>query len=146
MKLISMIISFFTMIFSILSPMNMLPVFKNINIFDNESSYVQLTDDVKYSIKGDSVTFLLGASAGTGYQWSSKITQGDSVKLVSSDVINNAKPGIDGGPLTYKFVFKAVKDGKSTVQFKFARSWESTGYDKLITKTVNVSNGKIEIK
>ncbi len=145
MKLLSMIISFFTMIFSILTPMNMLPIFKNIPVFD-DSSYTEIENGVKYSINNDTVSFTLDANAGTGYQWTCKITQGDSVKLLSSDVINKSLPGMTGGAVTYKFVFKAVKDGKSTVQFKFSRSWESTGYDKLITKTVNVSNGKIEIK
>ena len=76
------------------------------------------------SVTEQKIEFSLNANATTGYQWSYSI-DGDAVKMTEEhyETYEHAAGMVGVGGVQY-FVFEAVKPGKATVTFQYARSWK----------------------
>lgn len=91
------------------------------------------------------------ANAGTGYEWTCSVEDDTIVEVVNSDITSEGEDGaepISGGPQTYTFTLKAPEDGndgKTTVTFNFARSWEQTVDDISATWEVESKDGLLTI-
>ena len=115
--------------------------------FLEPTEVVSVSDDMTCEIKEGVLTVKLKANAGTGFEWTAEITKGDCVKLVSSDIVSEDRGmALAGGPVSYNFVFEAVKDGKAEIAFTFARSWEENEFDKTEILKVEVTNGSIAVE
>jgi inhibitor of cysteine peptidase len=79
---------------------------------------------------GQNFTITLGSNATTGYQWQfAKPLDESKLQLLSSDYLMN-KTDLVGAPGKQAWVFKAIKAGKTTVYFKYVRSWEKNNPPK----------------
>ena len=73
---------------------------------------------------GKSFTILLEANATTGYQWQfTKPLDESMLQLLSSDYLTD-RTGLVGAGGKQVWVLKALKAGKTSVYFKYMRSWE----------------------
>ena len=73
---------------------------------------------------GRNFTITLGSNATTGYQWQfAKPLDRSMLRLLSSDYLMD-KTDLVGAPGRQVWVLKALKAGKTSVYFKYVRSWE----------------------
>lgn len=66
----------------------------------------------------------LEGNATTGYRWMYKADPEGIVEEVSNDYIVEGDDGEAGTPGTFVFVFEGVKEGETTLEFRYARAWE----------------------
>ena len=73
---------------------------------------------------GQNFTITLKSNATTGYQWQfAKPLDESKLQLLSSDYLMD-KTGLVGAGGKQVWVLKALKAGKTSVHFKYVRSWE----------------------
>jgi len=97
------------------------------------------TDPVVEATSGKEFTISLDSNRTTGYGWQlAKPLDETIVKSVKNDYQSSPKKageppkvGVGGKEV---WTFKAVKSGKTTIEFKYVRSWEK---DKAPAKTAN---------
>ena len=72
---------------------------------------------------GDSFTITLRANTSTGYKWQLMMSDENMLQMVHSEYIpyKSQRLGADGKQL---WTFKALKPGKTSISFQYARSWE----------------------
>jgi predicted secreted protein len=75
---------------------------------------------------GASFQVLLAGNGTTGYQWTASIDDPDVLQQPGDPAFRsaNTSPGIVGSGGTYTFGIKAVRVGRSSLTFNYARSWE----------------------
>ena len=77
-----------------------------------------------YKVDKGAVDFCFSANPTTGYAWSVS-QEGDSVQLTADRyVADRAAPGTAGGGGSQYYTATAVRPGKTTLTFTYARSWE----------------------
>jgi inhibitor of cysteine peptidase len=73
---------------------------------------------------GQSFTITLKSNRTTGYEWQfAKPLDEGMIQLISSDYLPD-KTGLIGAGGKQRWVFKAMKPGKTTLYFKYVRPWE----------------------
>ena len=87
------------------------------------------TDSVIEATAGKEFTISMKSNRTTGYGWQlAKPLDETTVKLVKNDYQNATQTSPDqrivGGPGTEVWTFKALKSGKTTIEFKYVRPWE----------------------
>lgn len=79
----------------------------------------------------------------TGYEWTSAI-DGKAVVSVSEQYESTSKSSVAaGGGGYYTFTYEGAANGTSTINLKYARSWEKSNSDKWIKIEVTTKNGQI---
>ena len=97
-----------------------------------------------YAVKNDTVEFCFDSNPSTGYTWTAEI-DGDAVALTlerfepAKQTGNVAVAGAGG--LQY-YTLTAVREGEATVTFTYARSWETTDADRVVTARLLVAADK----
>ena len=82
------------------------------------------------------------ASAGIPYKWEYEIGNEDIVKFVKSYVAeDNNKDGMVGASVTTNYVFEGLKEGTTTITFKFVNFTDGT-VDQEETHNVKVDKDK----
>ena len=107
-------------------------------------------DPGSYKTDGNTVEFCFESNPTTGYDWTAEI-DGDCVVMTKDEYVQDqvadgpvAVAGVGGKQY---YVFTAVKQGTATVTFTYARSWEKTDSDRVITAEITVAADKtIEVK
>ena len=96
-------------------------------------------DPVPFKAEGKTVEFCFDSNHTTGYDWTAEV-KGDCVELTRDEyVAKRTEPQVAGaGGLQY-YTFTAVHEGKATVTFTYARSWETTDADRVITAEITVA-------
>ena len=93
-----------------------------------------------YTVEKKVVTFCFDSNPSTGYTWTVKV-EGDAVALTRDDFVAKEIPGpvavAGAGGMQY-YAFTAVKPGRATVTFTYARSWEQTDADRRIVAVIAV--------
>ena len=81
-------------------------------------------------------------NGGVPYEWKYEIKDESIVKFVKSyEVENKNKNGMVGAPISINYVFKGLKEGKTTITFKYV-SITDDSIDKEETVTVKVDKNK----
>lgn len=100
-------------------------------------------DDADILVEGGAITVSMPGNPTTGYEWTCT-ANGDNLKIVSDNFEEpkgtEAKSGAGG---LYTFVAEADGTGTTTLEFKYARSWEKSKDDAWINIEVVVKDGKI---
>ena len=99
-----------------------------------------------YAVKGKTVEICLAANPTTGYAWTA-VQEGDSVTLTRDYSVQDAgAQNIAGaGGLQY-YDCKAVKEGRTTITFTYARSWEKTDSDLTYVAVIDVAaDGTVKV-
>ncbi len=97
-------------------------------------------DPGTYQINGKVVAFCLDANPTTGYGWTAAI-EGDSVELTRDEYQGKQTSPQAAGAGGYQYYdFTAVKPGAATVTFTYARSWETTDADRVLTAKITVAD------
>ena len=97
-----------------------------------------------YAVEKKVVTFCFDSNPSTGYTWTVKV-EGDAVALTRDDFVAKETSGHNGvvvavagaGGMQY-YGFTAVKPGRATVTFTYARSWEQTDADRTVVAVIAV--------
>lgn len=97
------------------------------------------TDATIEATAGKEFTISLDSNRSTGFSWQlAKPLDGTLVKSVKNDYQQAPQapgsPPIVGAPGKEVWTFKAVKSGKTTIEFKYVRVWEK---DKAPAKTAS---------
>ena len=80
--------------------------------------------DYKVTVTEQKIEFALDANATTGYQWG-YFVDGDAVKKTADHYAEyEHEAGMAGVGGVQYFDFTAVKPGKATITFNYARNWE----------------------
>ena len=59
-------------------------------------------------------------NGGVPYEWQYEIKDMDTVEFVKSyEIDNQNKNGLVGAPISINYVFKGLKEGKTTITFKY---------------------------
>ena len=112
-----------------------------VGLFAGHSAHAaEKTDSVIEATAGKEFTISMKSNRSTGYGWQlAKPLDETTVKLVKNDYQNAAQPFPDqrivGGPGTEVWTFKALKSGKTAIEFKYVRPWEK---DKAPAETKSV--------
>ena len=81
-------------------------------------------------------------NGGVPYEWKYEIKDESIVKFVKSyEVENKNKDGMVGAPISTNYVFKGLKEGKTTITFKYVSITDGT-VDKKETVTIKVDKNK----
>ena len=99
-----------------------------------------------FSSEAQNITVVLEGNTTTGYSWSYKIKDNSIVQYVSDEYkTNNTSPMMMGAGGKHYFVFKAVKQGSTTITFDYARHWNGgqTAGIRVIKVTVD---GNLNVK
>ena len=100
--------------------------------------------DEEVYVNGKTAVISLASNPTTGYEWSYEIV-GSSVEFKEKSYTSDDKTGkLIGAGGTDSFTFEAVKDGKTTVIFTYARSWEATD-STTRTFTFTVSGDEVTV-
>ncbi len=107
------------------------------NLSYDETTWYELQDGV--------LIVCLEANATTGYTWSYSIDNESILECQGAKYLENDHPdGMVGVGGFYKGTFAGVSDGKATVSFAYARSWEEDEPPcRTCDITVQVENGRI---
>ena len=81
---------------------------------------------------------VLDGNATTGYEWTYTANPEGIVKEVSSEYIDGNKEDTAGAPGTFVFVFEGAKEGKTTLDFSYVRSWEEEENPMTASYTLSV--------
>ena len=93
-----------------------------------------------YQVNGKVVAFCLDSNPTTGYDWTA-VVDGDCVELTRDEYQQDeAAPGMAGVGGRQYYDFTAVKPGTATVTFTYARSWETTDDDIVLTAKITVAD------
>lgn len=122
-------------VFSIISNNNHMRYTFNSNYL----SSIILPDEMntKYEIKdlvvqkNEIIDITLDSNPTTGYSWNFSIDE-NHIKLVSKDFLSSSKKlGASG---TEKFIFKALKEGETSIPMSYKRPWENSYLYQIIYK------------
>ncbi len=107
-------------------------------------------DPDSFKVDGNTVEFCFDANPTTGYGWTAEI-DGDCVVLTKDeyvqDQVGDGSVAVAGVGGKQYYVFTAVKEGTATVTFTYARSWEQTDSDRVITAEIAVAADKsVDVK
>lgn len=81
-------------------------------------------------------------NGGVPYEWQYEIENKDIVEFVKSyQVDNQNKNGLVGAPITINYVFKGLKEGTTTITFKYVNITNGE-VDREEKNIVKVDNGK----
>lgn len=95
--------------------------------------------DYNVTVTEQKIEFALDANSTTGYKWGYSI-DGDAVKKTGDRYAEYAhEAGMTGVGGVQYFDFTAVKPGKATVTFHYARNWEE-GSAKILTFEITVAD------
>ncbi|GMO46686.1 MAG: hypothetical protein Ta2B_28400 [Termitinemataceae bacterium] len=75
----------------------------------------------------------------TGYTWSYAMNPGGIVEEVASTYDSLTASGRLGSGKIFKYVFKALKPGRTKLVFAYKRSWENKAPEKEVVVIVNVA-------
>ena len=95
--------------------------------FAADSCMVPVKEEKKLTVKvNEKFSIKLESNPSTGYQWFKEFNSG-FLKFISSNYSSDDlnKSNITGKPGTQKFVFKALKAGKTDITLTYARPWEN---------------------
>lgn len=96
-------------------------------------------DPVPFQTEGSIVRFAFDSNPTTGYDWTAEL-EGDCVRLIRDEYVQDpALPGMAGVGGTQYYAYEAVQEGTATVTFTYARSWEQTDADRVITAEIIVA-------
>ena len=96
-------------------------------------------DPASYEVNGKVVTFCLDANPTTGYGWTAAV-DGGCVTLTRDEYKQNeSEPGMAGVGGYQYYDLTAVKAGTATVTFTYARPWEATDADRVLTAEITVA-------
>lgn len=96
-------------------------------------------DPVPFEVKGSTVAFAFDSNPTTGYGWTYAL-EGDCIRVERDEYVQDpALPGMAGVGGTQYYTFEAVREGTATVTFTYARAWEQTDADRVITAEIAVS-------
>ena len=70
----------------------------------------------------------LYSNSSTGYEWTYKVSNEDIINI-SKSYKTNCPSDVAGCGGENVYTIKPLKEGKVTITFKYARSWESSEYD-----------------
>lgn len=70
----------------------------------------------------------LYSNSSTGYEWTYKVSNEDIIKI-SKSYKTNCPSDVSGCGGENVYTIKPLKEGKTTITFKYARSWEQSEYD-----------------
>ena len=88
--------------------------------------------DYKATVMEEKIEFQLDANATTGYKWGYFIN-GDAVEKTDDHYeVYEHEAGMAGVGGVQFFTFTAVKPGKATVTFNYARNWEEGNASTLV--------------
>ncbi|MBJ7255938.1 MAG: protease inhibitor I42 family protein [Akkermansiaceae bacterium] len=98
-------------------------------LFAGPARAAEKIDSVIEATAGKEFTISMKSNRSTGYGWQlAKPLDQTTVKLVKNDYQNAPQTSPDqrivGGPGTEVWTFKALKSGKTTIEFKYVRPWE----------------------
>ena len=66
------------------------------------------------------IELTMQTNGGVPYEWQYEIKDMDTVEFVKSyEIDNQNKNGIVGAPISINYVFKGLKEGKTTITFKY---------------------------
>lgn len=109
-----------------------------------QGTEVEVTDGRAQFSQGE-LEVQLDANPTTGYEWTCAI-EGDAVTAEGDNYVapgdsNEPKAGEGGVQI---FAFKASGSGEATLTFTYARSWESTDSDKVVTLRATTEDGRFK--
>ena len=82
-------------------------------------------DTAGYAVEGGEIEFSFRENPSTGYAWAYEVA-GGAVALSNDDYVQDpAAPGMAGVGGTRYLRFAAAEPGTATVEFTYARSWET---------------------
>ena len=90
----------------------------------DDPNVTKVDDTVTYTLNEKEVEFAFDSNPTTGYNWFVDIN-GDSVFKKSETYKSSAIGNIGGAGGTQYYTFAALKSGKSTITFRYERSWEN---------------------
>lgn len=76
---------------------------------------------------------------GTGYEWTCEIADENIIELGIQQAVTEEEGGVVGSPMTEIFALTPLAAGQTDVTFTFARPWEASADDVVITCTVEVA-------
>ena len=99
------------------------------SIRKGEHTHLYNLDEVKNNLtvklnEGEVIKITAETNPSTGYNWTVKLEDDCSVKLIDKSTENLYNEGIVGAPLRAIYDFKGEKIGTCTVSFDYSRSWE----------------------
>lgn len=122
---------------------------KNVNSSDQaplqvrETKYLYNVQLGSVGVGENHIVVTLEGNPTTGYEWTSDI-EGKSVAIVSHKYESTGKSNVAaGGGGYYTFTYEGAANGTSTINLKYARSWEKTSADQWVKIEVTVKNGQI---
>lgn len=66
------------------------------------------------------IELTMQTNGGVPYEWQYEIKDMDTVEFVKSyEIDNQNKNGLVGAPISINYVFKGLKEGKTTITFKY---------------------------
>lgn len=74
---------------------------------------------------GQVIAFDLPGHAGTGYQWRATGSCPGMLQPIDGPIFKPDDPGRFGSAGLFRFRYRVVGAGESTLQFDYARDWES---------------------
>jgi hypothetical protein len=80
-------------------------------------------------------------NGGVPYEWEYEIADESIVKFVKNKNINKETELVEGGRVDINYVFKGLKEGKTTITFKYVNIIDGT-IDKEEKNTVRVDKNK----
>lgn len=96
-------------------------------------------DPVPFKAEGNTVEFCFDSNPTTGYNWTA-VLEGDCVALTRDEyVAKQTSPMVAGAGGQQYYTYTAVHEGTATITFTYARSWETTDADRVITAEITVA-------
>lgn len=93
---------------------------------------------------GDTASISLVENASTGYSWSYVIANKEVLYVKNSEYVYENDEGLAGVSGLRNFVLSGLKEGKTTITFNYARSFETVDPIYTLVYTLNVdSSNKI---
>jgi len=93
---------------------------ENIHVYSDPSKTIRINQGVEFAI-------ILKTNPGTGYKWElAHPLNLKIIKLMGTNVVKPYYSYLPGSPAKVVFRLKAVGSGRSTVELKYVRAWEST--------------------